>query len=221
MKTNLTKEVLMLALCLIPAIYLQTIWAEIPDRVPTHWNIQGEADKWGHKNYLIYLSVGLPLFIYLLLLIIPSIDPRKKISLMGDKYLQLRILLIGLVVGLNLAIVYSAAHQDSLFGSSLLIIITGLFLLAFGNYLKTIRPNYFVGIRTPWTLENETVWKDTHYMSGYVWMGSGALMVLIGLFVEAKYGFPAMMVLLIIMVLYSVIYSYWRFRQLKTVQNQS
>ena len=90
----------------------------------------------------------------------------------------------------------------------------GLLFIMMGNYFQTVRPNYFVGIRTPWTLENEQVWKKTHRLGGRIWVAGGISIVLLGLLINSV---TAMLIcffgLILIMVLVPVVYSYMEFRK--------
>lgn len=219
MKTNLWKELLIIGISALPFIYLKFIYPQLPDQVPSHWNLYGEADRWTNKTYLMYLSIGFPLFAYLIFWIIPKIDPKGKISLMGNKYQQLRTLMTILISAVCLIIIHSSLGKNEIFGGSAIALVFGLFFIALGNYFKTIRPNYFIGIRTPWTLENDQVWKETHERSGKVWMVGGFLVVLAGIFLNPEHSFMVMMIIVISMALYSVIYSYLRYKKLKEEHN--
>ncbi|MEC8832569.1 MAG: SdpI family protein, partial [Bacteroidota bacterium] len=89
-----------------------------------------------------------------------------------------------------------------------------LFII-FGNYFKTIKANYFIGIRTPWTLENESVWKETHKLGGKIWFAGGLLIILSSLIFNEKINIIIYMSCIAIMVLVPVIYSYLLFKKLK------
>lgn len=218
MKTNWIKEALIALLSLLPILYLYSIWKEMPEQVPTHWNIKGEADNWGNKTQMIYLTLLLNIPAWILLLIIPRLDPRKKLQLMGDKFDQIRILIAACLAALAILIIRSAKGAEAFNGTGMLVIF-GIFYLVLGNYMKTIRPNYFLGIRTPWTLESENVWVKTHAMAGKWWMAAGALGIILSFFLSAEYAFYALLILLLPAALIPIFYSYFLFKREKELHH--
>ncbi|HEY4481871.1 MAG TPA: DUF1648 domain-containing protein, partial [Candidatus Brocadiaceae bacterium] len=100
------KEILLWALIVLPYVYLATIWNMLPDVVPIHFNLAGNADDWSSKTTLFFLPGALGLGIYLLMLIIPTLDPKKKIQQMGGKYYSLRLMLTFFFSVLTIYILY-------------------------------------------------------------------------------------------------------------------
>lgn len=162
---NLKKEIPILIIAFLPIIYLSYIWEQLPNKVPVHWNIKGEIDRYGNKSELIIVSILLPLLIYVILLIAPKIDPKGKLNAMGNKLQTLKFLLTTFMSVLALFILYSAKNK-SLTNPNYTVLFIGILFTVLGFYFKTIKPNYFIGIRTPWTLESETVWNKTHKLGG-------------------------------------------------------
>ncbi len=83
-----------------------------------------------------------------------------------------------------------------------------------GNFFKTIRPNYFIGIKTPWTLENETVWKETHLLAGKLWFVGGLLIILCSLIFNKSLGSTIFITITIIISVIPIVFSYLRFNKL-------
>ncbi|WP_281637635.1 SdpI family protein [Flavobacterium marginilacus] len=185
---NLTfrKELPIIGIVLLPFVYLAFIWNSLPEKVPTHWNYKGEIDHWGDKFSLIGLLFMLPVLTYVLLLAAPKIDPKKRIALMGGKFHQLKFFLVLCMSLLALSIIYITKNQ-SFSSPNLIPVLTGVLFLVLGNYFKVIQPNYFIGIRTPWTLESNEVWKLTHNFAGKLWVIGGFAVVLGGLILENNY----------------------------------
>ena len=171
------KEFPLLAVVALPFFYLAYIWNSLPEKVPVHWNLKGEIDRYGDKIELLLIPIALPLFTYLILWIVPKIDPKNKLNKMGGKLHTIKLLLVTFMSILALYIIYSSKHE-SLTNPNLLIIYIGALYLIFGNFLKTIRPNYFMGFRTPWTLESESVWRKTHKLAGVMWFAGGLVVVM-------------------------------------------
>jgi len=193
-----------------------SVWAypSLPERVATHWGLSGSADGWSSKAMLVSVFPVAILALGLLLKVLPKIDPRQKeVTAHAPTYLLL----------VNIIMVFMAAIQILLVGVNLgwpieipllIPVGVGLLLMVIGNLMPRIRPNWFMGIRTPWTLSSEVVWRKTHRLGGYCFMAMGVLMVGIG-FVATPQQFPYMLVVIIALALVPVVYSYlaWRREQ--------
>jgi uncharacterized membrane protein len=214
MNAILKKELPIIGIVLMPFVYLAFIWNTLPAKVPTHWNYKGEIDHWGDKFSLIGLLFMLPVFTYALMLFVPKIDPKKRISLMGGKFYQLKFFLVLFMSILALFIIFITKNQ-SFSSPNLIYVIVGVLLIVFGNYFKVIQPNYFIGIRTPWTLENNEVWKVTHVFSGKLWFIGGLVIVLGGLIFENSSFSIAFISLVIVLAIVPMLYSYIKFKEIE------
>lgn len=215
---NLKKELPLIAIVLLPFIYLGYVWNQLPAKVPVHWNIHGEIDRYGGKTELLLIPFLLPFLVYLIFLAIPKIDPKGKIDKMGNKYQSLKLLMISFMSILALFLIYSAKNQ-SFANPNYLLLLLGLLYVILGNYLKTIKSNYFIGIRTPWALENEEVWKETHNLGGKMWFLGGILVILSSLIFEKQINFIVFIGITAIITLVPVIYSYMVYKRLKEEVN--
>lgn len=202
------KEGLLIVISLLPIIYLLIIWEQLPAQVGTHFDLSGNPDAWTNKKDLWLNPGSLPLGIYLLMLIIPKLDPKNKLAQMGDKYYNLRLAFALIFCVLAAQILYSGLSQgDGQFKYTMLII--GFMIAVLGYYFQSIRPNYFIGIRSPWTLESESVWKKTHQLGGKLWMLGGALIVLLSLIFNAHYFANSISIgIIIFIVIVPLVYSY-------------
>ena len=211
---KLIKELPLLIIALTPVIYLNFIWNQLPEKVPIHWNINGEIDRYGNKIELFWISLFLPLGILLLMNIVPVIDPKNKIQKMGKKYENLKLFLVIFMSGLSLIIILTAKNKALIKPSYIFIMLSFLFIF-FGNYMKTIKPNYFIGIRTPWTLENAEVWKITHQKASKLWFLGGILMMISLLIFPNRIGIIIFFIISLILVLYPTWFSYRYYKKLK------
>jgi len=212
---NLKKELPLIVIVLLPFIYLAYIWDQLPERVPMHWNIKGEVDRYGEKVELIIIPILLPLLVYIIFLVIPKIDPKNKLNKMGNKLQTMKFLLTTFMSILALFIIYTAKNE-SYTNPNYIVLLIGVLYLVFGNYFKTLKANYFIGIRTPWTLENETVWKETHKLGGKMWFIGGLIVILSSLLLEKQTNFTTFIVITAIITIIPVVYSYLKFQKLKT-----
>ena len=199
---TIRQELLLIALAILPILYLVFNWSNLPAQMPVHFDIQGTPNGYGSKLVFIYLPLG----IYFLMLALPFIDPRKRnYEIFSNTYFKLRIIL-GLFFGIiNSAIIYNTLHHIEKMGLVVPISVFLLFTLI-GNYMGTVRQNYFVGIKVPWTLNNEEVWTKTHKMAGRLWFWSGMIGVVL-LFIVKDPIFVMIPIILIIIVV-PVVYSY-------------
>ncbi|MBP6039767.1 MAG: SdpI family protein [Flavobacterium sp.] len=206
------KEIPFIAVALLPFVYLAYIWNELPKEVPMHWNASGEIDRWGDKSELFMMLFMLTGISYFVFLIIPYIDPKQKLQNMGNKLNNLRLILGLFMSALAIYILYSVQQKTS--NPVLIFPLIGLLFAFLGNYFKTIKPNYFIGIRTPWTLENEDVWKKTHLLGGKLWFVGGLLMAMTFV-LPNKIQFYTFMGITAVISIVPIVYSYLEFKKAK------
>lgn len=211
---NLKKELPLIGIVLLPFLYLAYVWNQLPTEVPLHWNIKGEVDRYGDRSEIILIPILTSLLIYLIFLVVPYIDPKKQIQKMGKKYDSLKWIITTFMSVLALFIIYTAKNQ-SMANPNYILLLFGVLFIIFGNYFKTIKANYFIGIRTPWTLENENVWKETHKLGGKIWFAGGLLIILSSLIFDEQTNFIIFMTIIAVMVLVPVVYSYLLFKKQK------
>jgi uncharacterized membrane protein len=210
-----------LVVWLLPAVYLFFIYSSLPASVPLHWGINGTVDKYGSKHEFLmfqWLLMGVPVLIYLLLKFLPLIDPKKKIKYGESTFQKLAFGLVVFLTALNIVILFSIAHNGFKI-DKLIFPLIGLMFVFLGNMMNSIKPNYFAGVRTPWTLENEDNWRATHRLAGKIWFAGGIILTVLMLFLEPKAGTIVFISFVLIMALIPIVYSYVYF--LKHNFNQS
>lgn len=212
---NLRKELPSLAIVVLPFLYLGFIYPELPETVPTHWNGQGVIDAWGPKHTLWIIPFFMPVLTYILLLVVPKIDPKGQIQQMGGKFDNFKFIITLFMSVLAMYLIY-ATQQQSLGSIKIIFVLIGCLLAAIGNYLPAVKPNYFIGIRTPWTLENQTVWKKTHRLSGRIWVIGGLAIVVLSLLLSPSLSLTLFISITALLVLIPLIYSYWLYKKLDT-----
>ena len=172
---------LLLGACLISFIAQMVFYPSLPESVPIHWNAAGEIDGWGSKTTLFVLNL-LPVGMLALFAVIPKIDPRKENFVRHKNvYQPFAVMMVFFMIGLNWMSILAAMGIE-LPVTTILMLAMGIMFILLGNYMPRIRPNYTFGIRTPWTLASETVWKKTHRVGGYVFVLSGVIIVVCSFF---------------------------------------
>ncbi|MGB3547256.1 MAG: SdpI family protein [Saprospiraceae bacterium] len=213
MTFSLRREWPCLLLLAVPFLYLLTIYPGLPEQIPVHWNIRGEIDGYGAKSLiwlLPLLLIGLPYFLFLF---VPAIDPKGKMAQTGRKYHRLKVGLVVVLTALTLYIVYLINRGENMQGNVLLPFIFGLLFALLGNYLHSLPPNYFIGIRTPWTLQNDTVWTRTHRLGGKLFFAGGLVIMLAALLVSFSTAMVVLIAVSVVLALGLVGYSYVQFQR--------
>lgn len=186
---------------------------QLPARIPIHWNADGIVDNWGDK-WVIWILAALPLLMMGLFILIPKIDPRKDNYKLHKKAYGFTI--IGITTFMFLLFIATFVFMLGFeVNISMLIpgLVGGLFIIL-GNVMPTIKHNYTLGIKTPWTLANETVWKKTHQTGGIAFIGLGLL--LIGtVFLEGTLKFVLLLSGVLGVVLFLFLYSYIKFKKIE------
>ena len=214
-KEFISNEWFHLLLLLIQIIVVASFWNNAPDTVPIHWNLNGEADSFASKEFGLLFGPMMNLIVYIVLLLLPKIDPSgKNFEKFGKTYKIIRYILSGFffLIVLLITAVSSGIELDMTLFMTYLILI---FFTIFGNFLGNIKHNYFVGIRTPWTLANLEVWRLTHRFSSKFWVFVSLIYLIIVTFIEKGYIGYVMISYLVLISLVPVIYSFIVFKKLK------
>lgn len=210
MKTFNWREWLIIVICIgLPIAYLASIYGSLPDIVPTHFNHKGEVDGRGEKSTLLVMTLfmtGISLFTYFLVKYANKIDPKK--SGQSPELLQkIAYMLLVFLSAIQMVIIHST-QTGSLEGNKYLLPLIGLLFAGLGNFMHSIKPNYFIGMRLPWTLEDPENWRKTHQIGSKLWMIGGISIAIITPFFNGTSGFTIGMIILAVIVIYPMIYSY-------------
>ncbi len=186
-------------------------WPFLPERVPTHWGINGEVNGWSSSTFAILFFPALMAGIYLLLSFLPLMDPLKKnIEVSASFYFWFKVVFILFFGAVYFSTIYAGlGHQINISR----FIVPGVAVLFFftGLMLPKIKKNYTIGIRLPWTLHSEVVWDKTHKLGGKLFIALAVLMAVVA-FLPGPWAFGILIggiaVMLVILVWYS--YNEWR-----------
>jgi len=214
MKIFTPKEILPLFLLVIMVIMAIGFYNSpcLPSQVPSHWNAQGQIDGYASKNFVLFFYPLMAFGIYFLMLFLPRIDPlRKNYEKFKKPYYFLRLYLLLFFLALylfNIAAAYGYKFDIRYF----IIPLISLLFLGMGFIMPKLERNFFVGIRTPWTLQSDLVWQKTHKMAGAVFVLMGLLSFLT-IFLGEK-GFIVFIVMVLVLSLSPMLYSYLLYRKL-------
>lgn len=166
------------AVALLAAAWAFSLWAvpRLPAEVPVHWNLQGEVDRWGSRGMAAFLAPAIVTGVVALLAVLPRVDPRRENhARFADETARIAILIAAFLLFLQV-VTLGVALGWPLRAPSLIVAGVGALLAVMGNYLPRIRSNWWIGIRTPWTLSSDRVWRETHRVGGRTFVAGGALM---------------------------------------------
>lgn len=178
----------------------------LPKTVPVHWDVNWNIDRYGSR-YELFIVAFIPLLTYYGMLFTKKIDPHRKGILSREKTYDLIRTWLSLLMILFAGFIYVMTIKPHMNGTFILCFLFGFMFIGLGNYMPKIPKNYFLGIRTPWTMASEYVWKKTHLLSGYAFVISGVLIILSG-FISKEALFIVLLGVIFIDMFIAYVYSY-------------
>ena len=210
---SLVQNVLIVLLLGAPFVYAAAIWSQLPNTVPTHFDINGTPNGFSPKKNALYPIVFLMLMglgVYFLMKNIDKIDPKRANQLPEGAFDKIGVLVLMLMSGVSIYIIRSMLQGMT---GGFLCVLIGFFFAALGHLMSDIKPNYFVGLRLPWTLADDENWRKTHLLTGKLWLGGGLLIALASLFLTTQSAMFLLFGTIAVVVLIPVVYSYRLFKE--------
>ena len=172
---NKKSIITMWVLAFISPVMFFAAYSYLPESVPIHWNAQGQVDNYGSKAMAAFIFF-MPLLLALILQLLPKIDPKKQNYVKFQKYYDIfAIFFIAFFVVVNGVMLTETLKPGTLSIGLVISIGVSLMLIVLGNMMGKIKHNYFMGIKTPWTLADPDVWNKTHRVGGIMWVVIGIL----------------------------------------------
>ncbi len=194
------------------------LYPRLPEQIPIHWNIKGEVDSYGSKLFGTFLLPTLNLVLFGMFLLLPKIDPRKEnYQKFTGPYKIIRHTMHLFFVLLFFVTMYQSINisEDKIKFLEVDFIVpftVSILIIIFGNYLGKIKDNFFVGVRTPWTLSSKDVWYKTHRLTSKLFVISGILGI-IGSFIGGNLSFILLIIPILLSSLIAVLYSYFAYQK--------
>jgi uncharacterized membrane protein len=181
--TTRTTTLIVLILVAAATIAGLVLWNQFPDPMASHWNVNDQVDGYIPKFWGVFMMPLTNLGLFLLFLVIPLIDPLKaNIAKFRGVFNVFIAFIIGYMTYVHaLTLLWNLGYTDFGIGSAMLPAI-GLMSIVIGILIRKSKRNWFIGIRTPWTLSSDRVWDETHRIGGILFMISGVVAVVGGLF---------------------------------------
>jgi uncharacterized membrane protein len=209
----LRKDVPVLLLIALDVAFGLAAWGRMPARVPIHWGTSGQPNGWGPAWVNAFVPPAIAIFLYATFLYIPLIDPHhRNYASFAGPLRALRLLVVGFLAVVHVLVVLASlgvdVPMDGAMRAGLPLLFAGL-----GTLLPRLKPNWFFGIRTPWTLASEEVWTKTHALGGRLWT-LGGLALAACAFLPAVAGLAALVGGIVVLVLVPVVWSAVLYRRL-------
>jgi len=194
---------------LVPIAVGLLLWNQLPEQIPSHWDINGNVDGWSSKASAVFTMPALLLVLHWVCVFASTADPKHKNY--SPKMIKL-VLWICPVIGLVInTLIYTAALGYPLRVEIIMPLLMGLMFLIVGNLLPKCPQTYTMGIKLPWTLANEENWNKTHRFAGKLWVLGGVVTMATAFFGN----FWILLGVLVVMVLVPTVYSYLLYRRQK------
>lgn len=187
----------------------------LPEKVPIHWNIRGEVDGYGQKQWAVFLTPGVMIALLGLFRVLPWLSPKPfTLDTFRGTYEFAVALTMGLMAYIHGLTLWAAWAGPVDLGRAL---IAGLclFFALLGNVLGKVRRNFFMGVRTPWTLASERVWIDTHRLAARLFVAAGVIGFVLSLALGGTTAFIAAFALIMLAAFVPAVYSLIHYKRLE------
>jgi len=204
-----------LLIVLASVVASAAVYSKLPTSVATHWDMLGRPNGWSSRLWGAWVMPVFLLGTYAVMRVLPNIDPRgNNYAKFGGAFdgiiVSIMLFLLGMhIIILRAALGYPVAMQR------IVPLGVGILFVVIGNLLPRARPNWFVGIRTPWTLSSDRVWEKTHRVGGHLFVAAGILIVL-GALLMQQWAHIVLISVMLICIATVLIYSYVEWKREQT-----
>lgn len=202
------------AACVVAAV----LYPGLPEMIPTHWNAQGQVDGYMKKPGGVLMMPAMAVVTYIIMKLIPVISPRGfRTDKFSDVIGVLQVTLVGFMSIVAILVLLEARGLNVRI-NEMITTGVGLLFVVIGNYLGKVRKNFFIGIRTPWTLASDEVWNRTHRIGGKLFILSGVI-----IWTGALLRLPITWTVAVAvgLVLIPVVYSYFLYRRIEGFESDA
>jgi len=190
------------------------LYRYLPEQVPIHWNASGQIDQYSSKFFATLFFPSVITGLYLIFVLIPWLEPRRlNLEKFANIYHLFKDIFVAFMAYI-FAITNWAALNPQIKISTTIPLAMGTLFIILGKYLPQVKPNWFIGIRTPWTLSSDRVWKKTHQAGGWVFGAMGIVMIASILW-PAPWNFGISTAVILFGALFLTLYSLFLYKQEK------
>ena len=210
MKKQFLVNLVIVLIALSPMGYLFLTWDSIPATFVTKFEFNQSFEKIQSRNTLLTATIVLSAvsaLLYLLMRNLKKIDPNVSDDTPKSSFHKLGLIITLFLVIVNYFLILSAKNGWTI-NTNIAIAFLGLLVMLIGNYMNNLKPNYFAGIRLPWTLKDHDNWRKTHRLASKMWFTGGILLIIISFLLPKTFLIPVMITLMVVLVVIPSIYSY-------------
>ena len=209
-KKNLGKIIISSIIILLPIIAGVLLWDKLPEQIPTHFGPDGTPDQWGSKPFAVLFMPAFVLAMHWICVFATTLDPKNKN--ITDKTFKLVLWICPVLSILTSVITYLTALEYAVDIPLIMMLFTGALFVVIGNYLPKCRQNYTIGIKIPWTLNDEGNWNATHRFAGVIWVTCGFVLIVTS---WLKFAWIIFLCAVALMMIIPVVYSYLYYKNKK------
>lgn len=214
MKTTKTL-LLQWLITIIPVIYYLSLWNQLPAEVPTHYDFKMRPDDYHSKGFMLGVLIFMGLVVVgssAMILNGNSIDPKRKME-SANPIMNITAWAVTIFISVIMFLIvtmtkFYCIQQPIESFEKIIFIILCVFFVCLGFLMKNVKPNYFFGIRTPWTLESDEVWRKTHLLSSKIWVWGNIILATLILIIPNNYSSTIFISCIILLTAIPVYYSY-------------
>lgn len=212
MKMKKSVLILLGVLSLLPLALTALFYARLPETIPMHWNINGTV-RYDPKHNL-WLMAALSPVLAVLLPVMAKIDPRKRnYEKFGGAYQGFMLVMQLFLLMMNGIVISEALYPGRISVSTVVTVGVGLLFVFLGNIMPKVKSNFYMGVRTPWTLSDPDVWFRTNRLSGHLFFISGLIICVCPFIFPEKITFAILMAVALLAAAVPAVMSYLWYRQ--------
>ena len=204
-----------IALIVVQLLVATVAYTLLPARVPMHWNASGQVDSYGPKLEALLLPALLSLVVQVRVRVGVAFGPypgreNRGITIRFTDYVLVAVIVLMQLVQL---VMIAVALHVAIDATSIIFVAVSLLLIGLGNYMGKLRRNAYAGIRTPWTVADDTVWERTHRLGGWLFVAAGIIGLLTALVPIPGIRLAGLLVPILLVTLITVVYSYIEYQK--------
>lgn len=189
---------------LLPILAGLILWERLPETIATHFGADNQANGWSSKWFAVF---GLPLILLAaewFCMLVTSIDPKRKN--INRKALGVALWIMPIISLISSLVIYAYAFEIPIDIGMIMFILLGVTFVLLGNYMPKTQQNYSLGIKLPWTLNDEDNWRATHRLAGFLWTLGGIIILISAIFKPIWLLLSVAVLMILLPTLYSYLY---------------
>ncbi len=188
------------------------LYPSLPEQIPTNWNMDGTVTY--SSRYTLFATAGMGLLFAVLFDILPKIDPRRRnYEKFGGFYDMFCVLMQIFMLFTNGIIITESLRPGTLSVPMAVMLGIGVLFVITGNFMPKVKSNFYMGIRTPWTLSSDEVWRRTHRLGGRCFFLAGLIFIICAFLPDRGFIFCTAAALIVALIPCLMSYIWWRQEQ--------